>query len=160
MAHFAQLDSNNIVINVIVVNNTELGNPTGLEKEQDGIQFCKEHFGENTVWKQTSYNRNFRGNFAGIGFTYDSGLDKFLPPGHSSADSGADIFNLSKSVLWHVVTETVFAIPGIGRLVVDAILRRDYPVIQGVILLISLAYVLINLIVDLIYSLIDPRVRY
>ena len=59
-----------------------------------------------------------------------------------------------------VVTETVFAIPGVGRLVVDAILRRDYPVIQGVILMFSLGYVLINLCVDLIYTLIDPRVRY
>lgn len=59
-----------------------------------------------------------------------------------------------------VVTETVFAIPGIGRLVVDAILRRDYPVIQGVVLLFSLGYVLINLCIDLIYTLLDPRVRY
>ncbi len=59
-----------------------------------------------------------------------------------------------------VVTETVFAIPGVGRLVVDAILRRDYPVIQGVILMFSLGYVLINLVVDLIYTVLDPRVRY
>ncbi len=59
-----------------------------------------------------------------------------------------------------VITETVFAIPGIGRLVVDAILRRDYPVIQGVILLISFSYVLINLSIDLVYTVIDPRVRY
>lgn len=59
-----------------------------------------------------------------------------------------------------VVTETVFAIPGIGRLTVDAILRRDYPIIQGVILLFSFAYVLINLAVDLSYTLFDPRIRY
>ena len=59
-----------------------------------------------------------------------------------------------------IVTETVFAIPGIGRLTVDAILRRDYPVIQGVILLFSAAYVLINLAVDLSYMLFDPRIRY
>ena len=59
-----------------------------------------------------------------------------------------------------VVTESVFAIPGIGRLTVDAILRRDYPVIQGVVLLFSFAYVIINLIVDLVYSLLDPRIRY
>ena len=58
-----------------------------------------------------------------------------------------------------VVTESVFAIPGIGRLVVDAILRRDYPVIQGVTLLFSLVYVLVNLIVDLLYTLLDPRIR-
>jgi len=59
-----------------------------------------------------------------------------------------------------IVTETVFAIPGIGRLTVDAILRRDYPVIQGVILLFSGIYVLINLLVDLSYRLFDPRIRY
>jgi peptide/nickel transport system permease protein len=59
-----------------------------------------------------------------------------------------------------IVTETVFAIPGIGRLTVDAILRRDYPIIQGVVLLFSAAYVLINLLVDLSYMFFDPRVRY
>jgi len=59
-----------------------------------------------------------------------------------------------------VVTETVFNIPGLGRLTVDAILRRDYPVIQGVILVFSAAYVLINLLVDLSYGLFDPRIRY
>ena len=59
-----------------------------------------------------------------------------------------------------VVTETVFAIPGLGRLTVDAILRRDYPIIQGIILIFSGAYVLINLLVDLSYTLLDPRIRY
>ncbi len=59
-----------------------------------------------------------------------------------------------------VVTESVFAIPGLGRLVVDAILRRDYPIIQGVVLLFSFTYVLVNLGVDLLYSLFDPRIRY
>lgn len=59
-----------------------------------------------------------------------------------------------------IVTETVFAIPGIGRLTVDAILRRDYPIIQGVILLFSAVYVLVNLAVDISYTLLDPRVRY
>lgn len=59
-----------------------------------------------------------------------------------------------------VVTETVFAIPGVGRLTVDAILRRDYPVIQGVILLFSALYVVINLIIDLSYMFLDPRIRY
>ena len=58
-----------------------------------------------------------------------------------------------------VVTETVFAIPGLGRLTVDAILRRDYPVIQGVVLLFSLTYVLVNLAVDLLYTVFDPRIR-
>ncbi len=59
-----------------------------------------------------------------------------------------------------VVTETVFAIPGLGRLTVDAILRRDYPIIQGVTLLFSAVYVLVNLLVDLSYSLFDPRIKY
>ncbi len=59
-----------------------------------------------------------------------------------------------------VVTESVFAIPGVGRLVVDAILRRDYPIIQGVVLMLSFTYVLVNLCVDLLYTLFDPRIRY
>ena len=59
-----------------------------------------------------------------------------------------------------VVTESVFAIPGVGRLVVDAILRRDYPVIQGVVLMFSFTYVIVNLIVDLLYTVFDPRIRY
>lgn len=59
-----------------------------------------------------------------------------------------------------VITETVFNIPGVGRLVVDAISKRDYPIIQGVILLFSGVYVLINLMVDLSYTLLDPRIRY
>ncbi|UVK36050.1 ABC transporter permease (plasmid) [Mesorhizobium sp. AR10] len=59
-----------------------------------------------------------------------------------------------------VITETVFNIPGVGRLVVDAINNRDYPIIQGVLILVSGLYVLINLAVDLSYTLIDPRIRY
>jgi peptide/nickel transport system permease protein len=59
-----------------------------------------------------------------------------------------------------VVTESVFAIPGLGRLTVDAILRRDYPVIQGVVLLFSFVYVLVNLAIDLVYTVLDPRIRY
>jgi peptide/nickel transport system permease protein len=59
-----------------------------------------------------------------------------------------------------VITETVFNIPGVGRLVVDAIAKRDYPIIQGVILVFSGVYVLVNLAVDLSYTLLDPRIRY
>src|SRR6201996_606030 len=59
-----------------------------------------------------------------------------------------------------VVTESVFAIPGLGRLTVDAILRRDYPVIQGVVLLFSFVYVIVNLVIDLAYTVLDPRIRY
>ncbi|MGJ5176973.1 ABC transporter permease [Bradyrhizobium oligotrophicum] len=59
-----------------------------------------------------------------------------------------------------VVTESVFAIPGLGRLTIDAILRRDYPVIQGIVLLFSFVYVLVNLLIDITYTLVDPRIRY
>ncbi|MBV9538206.1 MAG: ABC transporter permease [Acidisphaera sp.] len=59
-----------------------------------------------------------------------------------------------------IVTETVFALPGVGNLVVSAVLRRDYPVLQGALLVISGVYVLINLGVDLLYGVLDPRVRY
>jgi peptide/nickel transport system permease protein len=59
-----------------------------------------------------------------------------------------------------VVTESVYTIPGLGRLTVDAVLARDYPVIQAVILLFSLVYVMINLLVDLAYTFFDPRIRY
>jgi peptide/nickel transport system permease protein len=59
-----------------------------------------------------------------------------------------------------VVTESVFAIPGLGRLTIDAILRRDYPVIQGIVLVFSFIYVLVNLMVDVVYTLVDPRIRY
>ena len=59
-----------------------------------------------------------------------------------------------------VVTESVFNIPGLGRLTVDAVLRRDYPVIQGIILVFSATYVLVNLIIDILYVALDPRIRY
>jgi peptide/nickel transport system permease protein len=59
-----------------------------------------------------------------------------------------------------VITESVFALPGVGRLTVDAILRRDYPIIQGVILIVSGVYVLVNLAVDVVYTFLDPRIRY
>jgi peptide/nickel transport system permease protein len=59
-----------------------------------------------------------------------------------------------------VVTESVFAIPGLGRLTIDAIVRRDYPLIQGIVLMFSFVYVLVNLAIDLIYTVLDPRIRY
>jgi len=59
-----------------------------------------------------------------------------------------------------VLTETVFAWPGLGRLIVDSILARDYPVIQGTILIFGLLYILVNLVIDLLYALVDPRIRY
>lgn len=59
-----------------------------------------------------------------------------------------------------VVTETIFNLPGIGRLTIEAVLARDFPVIQGVILLFSLTYIVINLVIDIAYSALDPRIRY
>jgi peptide/nickel transport system permease protein len=59
-----------------------------------------------------------------------------------------------------IITESVFAIPGIGRLTVESVLRHDYPVIQGIVLVVAAAYVFINLAVDLLYTLLDPRIRY
>ena len=79
MAHFAQLDDNNIVTQVIVVANEELL-LDGVENETKGVLFCKSLFGEDTKWKQTSYNGNFRKNYAGIGYNYDSGRDAFISP--------------------------------------------------------------------------------
>jgi peptide/nickel transport system permease protein len=60
----------------------------------------------------------------------------------------------------NVVAETIFTIPGIGQLLMSSVLRRDYPLIQGIVLLIALAYVLINLLVDVVYAVVDPRIRY
>jgi hypothetical protein len=79
MAHFAELDQNKNVIQVIVVANDEILD-NGIESEQKGIAFCKSLYGENTHWIQTSYNNNFRKNYAGIGFTYDEILDGFISP--------------------------------------------------------------------------------
>lgn len=59
-----------------------------------------------------------------------------------------------------IITESVFAIPGIGRLTVDSVLRHDYPVIQGIVLVVAAVYVLINLAIDLLYTVLDPRIRY
>ena len=59
-----------------------------------------------------------------------------------------------------VVTESVYNIPGLGRLVLDAVLARDYPIIQGLILFFSFVYILLNLLIDLTYTFLDPRIRY
>ena len=79
MAHFALLDDTNFVLQVIVVHNSELIED-GIEIEDKGIEFCKSLYGSNTYWRQTSYNVNFRKNYAGIGYTYDFMLDGFVPP--------------------------------------------------------------------------------
>ena len=68
-------------------------------------------------------------------------------------------FTVAALISEAVVTETVFSLPGIGRMVVQSILRRDYPIIQGAILMIVLLYMVINLAVDILYAWLDPRVR-
>ena len=70
MAHFAKLNDKNIVDQVIVINNIDLLNSSGDEEEGIGVAFCRELYGQDGVWKQTSYNQNMRGNYAGIGMTY------------------------------------------------------------------------------------------
>ena len=74
MAHFAQLDSNNLVTQVIVVNNSDITDSNGDEIESIGVAFCQKLLGADTNWKQTSYNNNFRGNYAGVGMTYMEGV--------------------------------------------------------------------------------------
>jgi peptide/nickel transport system permease protein len=59
-----------------------------------------------------------------------------------------------------IITETIFALPGIGRLLVDSIFQRDFPLVQGVVLFTSLAFLVVNLLVDLLYAFLDPRIRY
>jgi hypothetical protein len=80
MAHFAQLDENNIVINIIVVANNDCVDGNGVETEGEGINFCKRLLGTETQWVQTSYNANFRKNYAGLGYYYDLDRDAFIPP--------------------------------------------------------------------------------
>ena len=74
MAHFAQLDENNVVTQVIVVGNSDTADVNGVESENIGVAFCQSLLGAETNWKQTSYNSNMRGNYAGIGMTYMSGV--------------------------------------------------------------------------------------
>lgn len=78
MAHFAELGENNVVLQVIVVDNKDIKDTFGVEQEEIGIAFCRNLLGG--TWKQTSYNASFRKNYAGIGFTYDSVRDAFVPP--------------------------------------------------------------------------------
>lgn len=79
MAHFAQI-KDNTVQQVIVVNNEVLEHKEFPESEAIGVAFCKSLFGEDTEWKQTSYNANFRGRYAGAGMIYDPVKDEFTTP--------------------------------------------------------------------------------
>jgi len=78
MAHFAQLDLNNIVTEVIVVNNATIDDLSFPESEPIGVAFCKSLYGDNTIWRQTSYNGTFRIRYAGIGSIYDPIADVFI----------------------------------------------------------------------------------
>jgi hypothetical protein len=80
MAHFAKLDQNNVVIDVNNVSNDDINNLPFPESEPVGIEFLKNWSGENANWKQTSYNANFRKNYAGIGYVYRSDIDAFVGP--------------------------------------------------------------------------------
>jgi len=80
MAHFAELNENNEVLRVIVVDNNDTSNSDGEEIEQIGISFLKGLFGNDTNWKQTSYNGNIRVRYAGRGDVYDETLNAFVPP--------------------------------------------------------------------------------
>jgi len=80
MAHFAQLDSNNKVLQVIVIDNNVTHDQDGVEQEELGIAFCKSLFGQDTNWKQTSYNGNIRGLFASVGHEYHPDIDAFMAP--------------------------------------------------------------------------------
>ena len=80
MASFAKLDNNNIVITVLSVSNKVVQDTNGVEQEALGVEFLKSLYGQDTNWKQTSYNNNFRKNYAGIEFQYDQTRDAFIPP--------------------------------------------------------------------------------
>lgn len=80
MAYFAQLDENNLVIDVIAISNEAINYLPFPESEPIGVALCKSLYGEETIWKQTSYNNNFRGHFAGVGYTYEPYVDEFVGP--------------------------------------------------------------------------------
>ena len=80
MAHFAQMNGSNIVINVITISNEAIDNLPFPESEPVGVSLCKSIYGQDTLWLQTSYNGNFRKNYAGKGYSYNSSLDAFVAP--------------------------------------------------------------------------------
>jgi hypothetical protein len=80
MAYFAKLGTGNIVEQVISINNAVITDANGIEQEQLGVDFINNLYGTNDIWKQTSYNKTFRKNYAGIGFTYDQQRDAFIGP--------------------------------------------------------------------------------
>jgi len=101
MAHFAKLDENNYVLAVHVVNN-EVITIDDVESEQVGVDFLASLHGH-TKWKQTSYNANFRKNYAGIGYTYDSLRDAFIGP--KPIVEGKEFFLNEDTCQWEEVTQ-------------------------------------------------------
>ena len=83
MAHFAELDQNNTVLQIVVISNVDILDENGNESEQKGIEFCKNLYGDDKKWIQTSYNTKFRYKYATIGDTYDEKYDAFVSPGYS-----------------------------------------------------------------------------
>jgi hypothetical protein len=80
MAYFAKLGTGNIVENVISINNVVITDANGIEQEQLGVDFINKLYNTRDVWKQTSYNKTFRKNYAGIGYSYDQTRDAFIAP--------------------------------------------------------------------------------
>jgi hypothetical protein len=79
MAYFAKLGTGNIIEQVISINNSVITDANGVEQEQLGVDFINKLYNTRDVWKQTSYNNNFRKNYAGIGYSYDQARDAFIP---------------------------------------------------------------------------------
>ena len=111
-----------------------------------------------------------QGRLQAVGADHAGGVEQGLAPGtvlvrHALKNAAVPIVTIigigvALLIGGVVVTETVYAIPGLGSLTVDAVLNRDFPVIQGLVLVFSVLYVLINLLVDLSYLFLDPRIRY
>ena len=80
MAYFAKLGTGNIIEQVISINNSVITDNNGIEQEKLGVDFINKLYNTRDVWKQTSYNRTFRKNYAGIGYQYDQQRDAFIPP--------------------------------------------------------------------------------
>jgi hypothetical protein len=80
MAYFAKLGTGNIIEKVISINNSVITDSNGIEQEQLGVDFINKLYNTRDVWKQTSYNNNFRKNYAGIGYHYDQARDAFIAP--------------------------------------------------------------------------------
>ena len=80
MAYFAKLGTGNIVETVISINNAVITDANGVEQEQLGVDFINKLYNTRDVWKQTSYNKTFRKNYAGIGYSYDQQRDAFIEP--------------------------------------------------------------------------------